>query len=148
MKVTNKQIDLFRANARRYLGTPADPKNPADKLHHALLRMIKRTDNAFEEYTEKQEDINREYAELDEKGIYMIKDNQYQYKPEKDKKRWSELRELGRKQVEIEPYIATVLPKNLSPALFEVFIPFVIKEDILDDDEVEPVKELEHNPVE
>lgn len=127
VKVTYTQIRDFRNNSRSYLMSSGTKRS---KLHYAIDKMIKRTDKPFNDYVDKEQEIRVELAEVDKDGMLIVDEKgNYRYKKEGAKQLQSRLRELGRTEVEIEPYYASELPKDLNPAFYEFFVPFVIEDE-------------------
>lgn len=133
MKVTNKQLLLFRANADVYNKSLKGKKN---KLSWAIKKMVDRTQKDAEKYQEAVEDIRVELAGKDDKG-FLIEDDEgnFKFKPEDLKKLKDKVKKLQEEEVEIEPYLASEVPEDLHFSFYEVFSPFVLKE--LTEDEIE-----------
>lgn len=125
VKVTNLQIENFRSNARNYLGRKSTART---KLHYALTKMLMKTETAFQRFQEEQQDIRTELAMTDDKKALIIDDkNNYSYTKEDAKKMNDKLRELGKREIEIENYTVEA-PKDLEPIYWEVFVPFVLED--------------------
>lgn len=126
VEVEYNQSALFRANARNF-----NTKNKnMSHLSWALIKMLKRTEEANEKYTEEANDIRRELAETNDKGhIIEDKDTGFRYTKENAKLVDSKLRKLGKKTFMVQPYIVTELPADFEPIWLEFFVPFVIPDD-------------------
>lgn len=128
VKVTLQQIANFRTNARNYLSKQPSPD--ASKLAYALGKMIKATDKIHAGYVDDENEARVELATADSDGnLKQDKETGYSYTKENATKLQKKLRELGSKEVEVDPYYATIIPKKLEPVWLEFFVPFVIREE-------------------
>jgi len=133
IKKTYQEIATFDGEARGWLA-----KNTENtKFSWAIKRVLKRTQAALQEYREKAEDITIEHCSVDGAGNIIIEEGRdplgrpmerYKFTKEALQKRNDEQRTLFKKQVDIEPYVATDLPKDLSEEDKELFMDFVLKE--------------------
>lgn len=128
MNVTYNQVALFRKNARNFL---AQKGLEMSKLCWALNKMLARTETVHQQYKDAEEGIRIDLAEVDKTTSVLLcngPNNSYSYNKANAKSLTDKLRVLGNTVVEIEPHIASELPKNLEPIWYEFFIPFVIAE--------------------
>lgn len=125
MKVTYQQIANFRNAARQFIG-----QKPAQtKLHFAINKMMKRTENHHQDFFDKENDIKIEHAQTDKDGVLLINaDKAYSYSKENAKKLQADMRKLGRTEVEVDVFPVKELPKDLEAAWYEYLTPFVIEE--------------------
>jgi len=146
VKISNDEMLNFRRAAQNYINRHPD----RTRLHHALEKSLKKTLTAFEDYADAESDIRIDTAMIDEKtkAFVMTEDKMsYVVDPAKAKDLQKRMRELGRKEVEFEPYFATEVPKDLEAAWFQVFEGIVIQAT----DEVpaeKAVKKLKSEPAE
>ena len=136
IKVTNEQMLTFRANAQGYVRIHS--KEKMNKFAYALTKMISRTNADETRYNEEVNDLRVDHASLDEKGNLISKEingqqgqtyTKYEFTPAKLKELNKKVKELGKKEIEIEPYICTGdIPEDVNLPLQEVFVPFVMTE--------------------
>lgn len=126
MKKTNLQIINFINFARFYLKEHTEPT----KFRYALERMEKRAAKVHELFIEKLADINIEHAATDKDGALLTDQNDgFRFTKEGIRARNKARKELLEAAVELEPYIATEMPKaELIEAEKEVCAGFVIEE--------------------
>lgn len=132
VKVTYNQINDFRANGRSYIQHIGSKQNP---LSYAIQKMLKKTEKHADDYAAEAQDFRAE-ATLVKDGVFVSKTvhtangpvNETEIDPSKLKALNDKMRKLGRTEVEIEPHIATALPKDLEQIWVEHFIPFVIED--------------------
>lgn len=115
MKVTNKQISQFREVASFYLKF-SKTKN---KVYHAATKLLKKTTNAMEDYVDAQNEKRWELALTegkDKEKAFVMDGDRYKYTSENQIKLNKELRELSKKEVDIEPHFVggEDLPVDLS----------------------------------
>lgn len=135
MEVTVKQVATFRTMGRTYLNKVAGSKQ--NKLTYALQKMIAKTEAIHEEFSTKENDYRQEYASVKDDCFKVNAQGVIEIDPKKVKEYDKKVKEEADKKVEVEPYIATQLPKDLNLSWYEYFIPFVIA------DYPEPVEETE-----
>lgn len=92
------------------------PQEPNDKLTYALKKLQSLSDKAISpkraEIQDKITDLQLEYASIDEKGVLVEKDNQYQYSKDNKLKLIQAVRELNKQYdsttIEFEPFRVSV----------------------------------------
>lgn len=131
VKITNDEMLNFRHAAQNYINRHPD----RTKLHYALEKSIKGSQSAFEDYADQESDIRIDTAMIDEKTkTFVMSENKMNYivDPSKAKELQKKMRELGRKEVEIEVRVVDA-PKDLEAAWYQVFAGIVFPEvDIVD----------------
>jgi hypothetical protein len=129
MKTTYRDIINFVNSASRWQQLQERDKLPQTKLSYAVARMLKRCQKPLEDYNGKIEDLRLDQALEDEKTKAVLRDEQQQYKFDKNglKKVLEDQRALLNQEIEIEPYIATALPGDLSSDVRIAFEGFVIE---------------------
>lgn len=125
IKKTFAQIADFDSGARNWL-----VRNPAStKFKYAIERVLKRCQDVLSDYKQKHDEITISNAATDDKGVLLTDERgNFRFKPEGMIKRSREQLELVRSETEIEPYIATEPPKELTVAESDLFMDFVLKE--------------------
>lgn len=156
-----KKFQVVAQNYRKKVegGKLTQNATPKTKLEYAIDRVLMRLGKAMEHskievnYNDRLEDIRVDNcAVIKEEGKEAIilkggeRKDQYEYTAEADKKvrklMAAENDNLYAMKVEFEPYMATIIPKNLTIEQEESFRGFVIPEDyqIPEPDEAEPEK--------
>lgn len=125
MKVTMEQVLLFNNNAEFYKQQHAGKQSP---FIYALTKMGNKVKKHVEEFNEDVEAARIELAGKDKDGFLILDGNAYKFTPENRKKLNDKIKELKSKEVDIEPYIATSIPKDLDFSFRQIFTPFVMKE--------------------
>jgi len=126
MKVTYKQLIIFRQMAKRYIDMQGSKSN---KLTWACMKLRRVTENLVEDFAEKESDIRVHKASLDDKGNFILdKDGQYIFKPNDLLEVSKKMRLLHDEVIEVEPYIVTIVPKELPISWYEYLAPFVLNE--------------------
>lgn len=115
--MTAKQISQFLNFSQSYLG-----ENKEDsKFSYAVRKMVKRCEVVGQEHNEQVEDINMRYAATDKDSKIVLRNVDprlgFEFTKESLLERTKELRELAKKEYDLEPYIATELPPE--PLSFE-----------------------------
>lgn len=131
IETTYENVNRFWSVAQRWLY--GDREKTADrektKLGYAIMRLAPRVEKIQQKHQNLRDDIAIDCCSVDEKGIILRDDrNEFKYTPEKMKernKKWQDLFETG---VQIEPYYATLLPRDLNAFEQEAFIGFVMKD--------------------
>lgn len=128
IKVTNEQILLFRQNAVRYRQPYAGKFSP---FLFSIEKMMQGTEAEDKRYNIEVLEINRSFAAKDKEGFYITNDNgTYRIKADEEANRDEKVRELLKKEVEIEPFITPKLwddlPKDIDFQWWTVFSPFVL----------------------
>jgi hypothetical protein len=125
MTKTNRQLINFINFARLFM----QQHKEQTKFRYALERMDKRLGKQIESYTEAVADLQIEHAATDEKQA-ILTDEQGNFRYTKDgiRARNKAQRELLEQPVEIEPYMATEVPDDLSDAEKQACAGFVIPE--------------------
>jgi hypothetical protein len=118
--VTYEQLTLFKANAEAYLRN-AKGRNA---FTHALTRVLDWNKGLLDKYNDSVYDIQVDTAiKSKETGSFFPK---MDVDPAKAKERNKRLRELLRECIDVNTYIATEIPDDLSDIHYSVFHPFVI----------------------
>jgi len=126
MKKTLRDVINFANSASRWTAM-RDKDEPQTKLSYAVARMLKRCQKPIEDYNARNEDIRLNEALEDEKTkAVLMEGQQYKFSKQGLKKVVEEQRKLLDEEVEIEPYIATAVPANLSDDVRVSFEGFVI----------------------
>jgi hypothetical protein len=134
IKVTNERILLFRQNAINYRKPYAGKFSP---FLYSLEKMLKSTESDEKNYHIEVEEINRSFAAKDKDGFYIreVKEGQqgpglYKIKAEDEVKRDEAVRELLKKEVDIEPFVTPRLmedlPKDIDFSWWTPLSPFVL----------------------
>jgi hypothetical protein len=125
--VTKQQITNFRSAAARYISQV----KKRNKLHYALERMLARTKKVAEDFYDEEQDILIECASTDERGnlIYASDNRTLAMTKEKRKEFDKKLRELSRREIEVEPYYATEIPDELDAQWYFELAPFVLPQE-------------------
>lgn len=128
IKTTLRDVINFANSASRWMSI--QEKQPQTKLSYAVARMLKRCQKPIEDYNAKIEDIRLDNALEDEKTKAVLRDEAQQYKFSKEglRKIIEEQRKLLDGEIEIEPYIATAIPDDLSDDARVAFEGFVLEE--------------------
>jgi len=146
MKVTYRQLAEFRQKAEIYINSQGGKQN---KLTYSCMKLRKATRDLIEDLSERETEIRMEKASVDDKGNFVLDaKGSYVFTPAALKEIGKKLRALHNEEVEVEPYIATIVPKDLHIAWYEYLSPFVLNEleepsdeDCLKSEEkIEPVK--------
>src|SRR4029077_3506287 len=130
IKKTYQEIAAFDGEARAWL--TKHPENT--KVSWAVKRVLKRTQAVIQEYREKAEDITIEHCSVDDKGNIITEGldqfgrERYKFTPEKLLERNQEQRKLFKEKVDIEPYIATDIPPDITEEDRELFMDFVLND--------------------
>lgn len=123
MTKTNMEIINFINFARDYMKEHEKPT----KFRYALERMEKRALKVHETYAEGIAEANIENAATDKDGAILTDEKgNFRYTKDGIRKRNQEHRALLEKAVEIEPYMATEVPDDLSAQAKQVCGGFVI----------------------
>jgi hypothetical protein len=120
MKKTIQEIAIFNnvSSARQSEQT---------KLGYAIKKVGKQLDKIIVGYQEKLEDLRISLCSVDEKeNVIKNEKDQYVYTRENLALFTSGARDLSKEEYEIEPFICTELPKDLTEQEIEVFTGFVI----------------------
>ena len=128
MTKTNLQIINFLGFAQSYLRKHEEKT----KFRHAVERMQKRAGKVFEDYQEAMTALQIEHAATESDGGPLLTDAQgnLRFTKEGALNRNKAQKELLAKEIEIESYIATELPKeSLTDAETEACSGFVIPEE-------------------
>jgi len=128
IKITNRQLLDFRNAGQEYINRNPD----RTKLHYAIERTLKKTQAVFEDYIDAENEIRVDCAVVDEKTkSFTLGEDKKSYLVEasKAKELQKKLRELGRKEIEIETYFATEVSKDLEAAWYQYFNGIVLDED-------------------
>lgn len=125
MKTTNEKIAVFMEAAAQWMA-----KHPGrSKFAHALHRVMDRANRTRSAYSEALQDINVDHAATDATTKVILKDQHggIAMTKEDTKNANAAIRKLYReKEVEIEPYMATDVPDDLTYAEEDAFAGFVI----------------------
>jgi hypothetical protein len=135
VKLTNDEMLNFRHAAQGYINRHPD----RTKLHYALEKSIKGSQSAFEDYADAESDIRIETAMIDEKTkTFVMSDNKMNYvvDPSKAKELQRRMRELGRKEVEIEVRSVDA-PKDFEAAWYQAFAGIVFPDVEIEDSKKE-----------
>ena len=135
VKVTYEQLILFRSNAESYLRMHPGKFSP---FLYSLTKMIQRTSEDFAKYGEEVKELNQNYCERDKEGFFKL-DNigqpneSYKITAENTKKRDKDVRDLQKREIEIEPHISKeaqngIYPEDIGFAAWQYFAPFVLPE--------------------
>jgi len=148
IKVSYEKLLTFRRNAQMYV--QIHMKEKMNKFAYALTKMISRTNELEAKYHDKLHDLRVDKASLDEKGNLISRETQqgnntitkYEFTPKALKELNKDIRDIGKSEVEIEPYICTgAIPDDVTFPMKEVFHPFVIKDFEDKEPEDEPKEE-------
>lgn len=129
VKRSNKSIQRFReaAIAWQRLAAPKDD-SPLSGFRYAIGRVLRSTEKANEDFTDKTVEINIECGASDKEGILQNDARgAVMFKPAEAKKRIGLVRSLENEEVEVGVYFAKVPPPLTSAQLF-AFEGFVIAE--------------------
>lgn len=128
MKTTYRDLINFAESASRWL--TQNSKEPPTKLSYAVARMLKRVQKSITEFNEQIEDLRNDLCLTDERTKAIVQDANglNQFTKENLKKLIEARRQLLNEEIDIEPYIATELPKHLSDDVRVAFEGFVITE--------------------
>lgn len=128
MKVNYEKLIEFLQVSARWI---SDKNNAKTKLGYAIERVRKNCKRHIDAYNEAVQDLQVDNAATDDKGVLLTEENgAYKYTREGMKNLNKAIRELRKKDVEVEVYHASELPEELSDEMKEVFDGFVIKETI------------------
>jgi hypothetical protein len=141
IKRSYQEIAQFDREARAYLvrreanWKNANPESkaspPASKFTYAVNRMLKRSQAVIQDYHEQIEEINIKYCSEDKDGnIATDERGQFKFRREELLKRNKDQRELFKTKTEIEVYMATEVPDDLSQEDKDTFSGFVIPEEL------------------
>src|SRR6266446_4768825 len=128
MRKTYQEIATFDGQARQWIAQHPEKT----KFSWAVNRVLKRSQAIVQDYREKAEDLTIKHCSVDDKGniltdgIDQFGRERYKFTPDKLLKRNEEQRALFKTEVEIEPYIATEEPKEISEEDRELFEDFVL----------------------
>lgn len=126
--ITYERLFDYIGAASAWLKETKDSQaNSRTKLGYAIQRMSARAQKLSEKYQRKLEDLRIEHCSIDDKGL-ILRDERNQYRFTKDglTKLNRAQEELYGSDVEIEPYYATAIPKDLSAIYVEAFFGIVI----------------------
>lgn len=114
MKVTALQLNIFLNFVQSYLGE----HKKESKFAYALQRVKKRCEIVGREHNDAVEDVNMKFCAVDKENV-VLRDGRgnFEFTKENLVTRTKELRELAKKEYEVEPYIATEPPPE--PLSFE-----------------------------
>lgn len=129
IKVTKEQVLNFRANAEVYIG---NNQGVFSRFIYALNKALKNTKDVFEKYNEAIAEIKYENAEKDEKTKHIKIDsvtNNFLFTKESRVEMDKATRKLLDEVVEVEQYLAKEIPDDLTVLILEVFCPFVLTEE-------------------
>jgi hypothetical protein len=126
MKTTHEDLIAFSQAAQAWLDK--DKANANTKLGYAIAKLHTRMKKILDRYNNAREDIQIDTCSPDEKGI-ILRDERgnYRYTKEGMKERNKQLQALYETPCEIEPYIATALPDDLTEIERDQFAGFVIR---------------------
>jgi|SRR5215831_13854646 len=128
MKKTYRELTDFINAAALWQGTEKNKDHQNGKFAYAVKKMVKRSNIARERYFEEVEDVNVKHCSVDsDKNIIQTPQGQYRFTKDAMIERLKELRTLSEKTIDIDPFIATVVPDDLTPEEIEAFTDFVIK---------------------
>ena len=133
VKVSYLAVRAFRLAAIDYI--KAFPQET--KLKHAIEKMFERTTPIEQAWSKKLEDIELTHAATDKNKIVQFSTDKetgqrvYQFTADGLGKRDEAVQAEFSKanKVEVEPYVATELPKDLDEGWVRVFRPFVVAPD-------------------
>src|SRR6185369_11523738 len=126
-KITNTELLDFINAAQNYINRNPD----RTKLHYALEKTLKKTTALFEDYADAENEVRVDCALIDEKTkTFALGEDKRSYviDPAKAKELQKSLRELGRKEIEIETHFATELPPFLEAMWYQYFNGIVLDE--------------------
>lgn len=127
IKMTNSELAQFRSTAQMFINRHPD----RSRLHYALEKTIKKTQNLFDEYMDDENEIRMDCALIgpDKKFLFLDDKKSLAVDPAKGKDMQNRLRKLGNKEVEFEPCFTTEFDPNLEAGWLQFFIGVVIKEE-------------------
>lgn len=128
VKVTIEQVLNFKANAERYINTRP---GVFSKFIYALNKGLKNIKQVFEDYSEEIQEARYELADKDEKtkNILLDEKGEFVFSTESRKKLDKKAKEIIQKSVEIGQYLSKDVPDDVTVLLLEVFCPFVITDE-------------------
>lgn len=130
-KQTYKRINQFVTIAQILLTSKIDDNKLAkdEKLVYGLRRVLPKCHDALTEYNEQVEDINVEFASVDDNGNLLRESpKEYKFAKENAQKRLVKIRELFRtKEHEVFQYFVTEIPEWLTEDIKVELYDFVIE---------------------
>lgn len=132
IKVTNEQVVNFRVNAERYIGTKP---GVFSKFIYALNKVLKNTKALSDAYNEDVAEAKYDLASKDEKTktILIDKDtNEFRFTSENRSKLDKDVKKILDKEVEVDCFQSTELPDDLTVSQLNVFCPFVVSEQYIE----------------
>lgn len=142
LTMTNEELAAFRGIAQQYINRVKE----RNRLHYALEKFLKKTRVAFEDYQDAEQDLRVDCAQKEKDGKSFVyietmtptgPTKVLSIDPDKAKQLQKGLRELGRKQVEIEDVYYCrdkEVINSLESIWLQHFIGVVIEEDPLDEE--------------
>jgi hypothetical protein len=127
MKKTNKEVIQFINLANNLL---ARYKEKNEKFAYALRKVVTRATKWNEGVVESEVEINIKYAAEDERTKLILRNarGEFEYTREGLINRNKDVRELLKKEAEVEHHYVTELPTDLSEDEIEVLTGFVISD--------------------
>lgn len=128
MQVSYEKMFRFLGVARAWMEkNDEEPGNPKSKLAYAMYRVFEQTDKLTQKYQNRLQDLDIEFCAVDEKGV-ILKDAQglLCFKKEDLRRCNDEKRKLMEQTIEVEPYMATQLPKEFTEVELDCFDGFIL----------------------
>lgn len=123
MKLTFERISEYSKEAREY------NKNNDNKLSYANKKVLKQLDKIQEEVDELIEEARINHCSVDDKGNVLRNDKGgYEFTKDGIRNLTKDLKKIKLMEFEIKPYIAQVIPDDLTEEQIDAFVGIVITE--------------------